>query len=68
MALINNTGTWPRSFLIGPFYGQLNLDQMYSPKDHVLTVVGAPVFSMNQAASTSPSVVMRQMKAVVYAV
>jgi hypothetical protein len=52
--LINNTGTSPRSFLIGPFYGRLNLDQIYSPEDPVLTVAGAPVFSMNEAASTSP--------------
>jgi hypothetical protein len=28
--LINNTGVWPSGYLIAPFFGRLNLDQIYS--------------------------------------
>jgi hypothetical protein len=28
--LINNTGVWPSGYLIAPYYGRLNPDQIYS--------------------------------------
>jgi hypothetical protein len=36
--MMNNIGEWPNERLIAPFFGRLNLEQIYSPEDPVLPV------------------------------
>jgi hypothetical protein len=42
---VNDMGTWSKSCLTAPFYGQFNPDQIYSPEasNMLVAVVSAPL-------------------------